>query len=155
MAPSKKPSGRLLKRPGAATTAAAKIRKPAAAPAKLPEASDDSAEEEEDEESAEDDPIVDPSGPRKARKALQSALLKGQPQKAKKPVTGKAAMERKSVESSLNPLASQLPFHNLADDLERQNFQSAVAALAPDQVLCCRTTTITITPLPTRQQRRH
>ena len=101
------------------------------------------------------DPIVDPSCTPKAKKALPSKLLKNTPPKAKKPDTGKAAMERKSVESSLNPLASQLPFHNFADDLERQNFHSAVAALAPDQVLRCRTTTIAITPLPTRQQRRH
>jgi len=138
MAPSKKPAGRLLKRPGAAATAAAKIRKPAAAPVKLPEASDDFAEEEEDEESTEDDPIVDPSGPRKAKKALQSGLLKDQPPKAKKADKGKVAMERKSVESSLNPLASQLPFHNFADDLERKSFRSVVASLATDQVLCCR-----------------
>ena len=147
-----------MKRPGAAATAAAKIRKPAAALAKeqrRPEAQDDLGEEEEDEESTENDPIVDPSGAPKAKKALPSKLLRNNPPKAKKPDTGKAAMERESVERSLNPLASQLPFHNFADDLERQNFRSAVAALAPDQVLCCRTTTITITPLPTRQQRRH
>ena len=96
------------------------------------------------------DPIVDPSCTPKAKKALPSKLLKNTPPKAKRPDTGKAAMKRKSVESSLNPLASQLPFHNFADDL-----RSVVAAVAPDQVLSCRTTTFTITPLPTRQQRRH
>ena len=148
MAPSKKPAGRILKRPGAAAASAAKTGKRAPPPAdagkhgspptkkrRLPEVEDEGDEEEEDEESTEDDPVVDPDSLPKSPGKKGSEAMKVTPDRSPK---GLSSSGKASIEASLNPLASQLPFHNFADESERKSFRSAVAALGPDQVLCCR-----------------